>query len=231
MARDQPAAWLPWHQAAVAARRRRRCRRHACCDDYCSWSCSRGRPPGVGVGGLRGLLRELGGGGESDGWRRLLVRQSELLQGEVLVDVEEGGEGPSATERGADVGEALVEAADYVEDEGAVGDDFPESAEVVDHLLEAAAVLGNGEVALDEVVEPRLKLDGAYLPVPKELGLDGEPGVPGSAALGGRDLSEVVSERTEDPGLDDAIHPIPNRGGDRGVEVDMVLEGELAEGQ
>jgi hypothetical protein len=170
-------------------------------------------PSGVGAGGLRGLLRELGGGGESGDWRRLLVRQSELLQGEVLADVEEGGEGPSATEQGADVGEALVEAADYVEDEGAVGDDFPESAEVVDHLLEAAAVLGNGEVALDEVAEPRLKLDGAYLPVPKELGLDGEPGVPGRAALGGGDLGEVVGERTKDPELDDAIHPIPIRGG------------------
>jgi hypothetical protein len=134
-------------------------------------------------------------------------------------------------EQGADVGEALVEAAYYVEDKGAVGDDYPESVEVVGHLLEAAAVLGDGEVALDEVAEPRLKLDGAHLPVPKELGLDGEPGVPGSAALGGDDLGEVVGERVEDPGLDDAIHPIPIRGGDRGVEVDMVLEGELAKGQ
>jgi hypothetical protein len=188
-------------------------------------------PPRVGAGGLRGLLREPGDGGESGGWRRLLVHQSELLQGEVLADVEEGGEGPSTTEQGVDVGEVLVEATDYVEDEGVVDDDFPESAEVVGHLLEAAAVLDNREVALDEVAEPRLKLDGAYLPVPKELGLDGEPGVPGSAALGGGDLGEVVGERTEDSGLDDAIHPIPIRGGDRGVEVDMVLEGELAKGQ
>jgi hypothetical protein len=125
------------------------------------------------------------------------------------------------------VGEALVEVADYVEDEHAVGDDFPESAKVVGHLLEAAAVLGDGEVALDEVAEPRLKLDGVYLPIPKELGLDGEPGVPGSAALGGDDLGEVVGERADDLGLDDAIHPIPIQGGDRGVKVDMVLEGEL----
>jgi hypothetical protein len=134
-------------------------------------------------------------------------------------------------EQGTNVGEALVEATDYVEDEGAVGDDFAESTEVIGHLLEAAAVLGNGEVALDEVAEPHLKLEGAYLPVPKELGLDGEPGVPGSATLRGGDLDEVVGERTEDPGLDDAIHPIPIRGGGQGVEVDMVLEGELAKVQ
>jgi hypothetical protein len=69
------------------------------------------------------------------------------------------------------VGEALVEAANYVEDEGAVCDNFPESAEVINHLLEAVAVLDNGEVALDEDAEPRLKLDGAFLPVLKELGL------------------------------------------------------------
>jgi len=188
-------------------------------------------PPGVGPERLRGLLRGLGGGGESSDRRRLLVRQGELLQDEVLAGVEEGGEGPSATKQGTDVGEAFVEAAVHVEDEGAVGDDFPEGAEVVGHLLEVATVLGDGEVALDEVAEPHLKLDGAYLPVPKELGLNSELGVPGSAALGGDDLGEVVGEGAEDLGLDDAIHPIPILGGNRGVEVDMILEGELAEGQ
>jgi len=188
-------------------------------------------PPGVGAGRLRGLLRGLGGGDESSGRRRLLVRQGELLQDENLAGVEEGGEGPIATKQGTDVGEAFVEAAVHVEDEGAVGDDFPEGAEVVGHLLEVATVLGDGEVALDEVAEPRLKLDGAYLPVPKELGLNSELGVSGSASLGGDDLGEVVGEGAEDLGLDDAIHPIPILGGNRGAEVDMILEGELADGQ
>jgi hypothetical protein len=48
-----------------------------------------------------------------------------------------------------------------------------------------------------------------YFPVPEELGLDDMPGVPGSVALGGDVLGEVIDERVEDPGLDDAIHLIP----------------------
>jgi hypothetical protein len=58
-------------------------------------------------------------------------------------------------------------------------------------------------------VEPRFKLDGMYFPVPEELGLDDMPGVPGSVALGGDVLGEVIDEGVEDPGLDDAIHLIP----------------------
>jgi hypothetical protein len=138
-------------------------------------------PPEVGAGGLRGLLRGL------------LVRQGEFLQNKILADIEEGGEGSSAAKQGADVSEALVEAADHVEDEGAVGDDFAESAEVVGHLLETAAVLGDGEVALDEVAEPRLKLDGAHLPVPEELGLDGEPRVLGRVKKTDRNRSNGVN--------------------------------------
>jgi hypothetical protein len=96
------------------------------------------------------------------------------------VDVEEGGEGSSTTKEGADV----VKTADHVEDESAVGDDFLEGVEVISHLLEATTVLGDGKVALDEVAEPCHKLDGTYLPIPKELGLDSKPGVTSSATLG-----------------------------------------------
>jgi hypothetical protein len=60
----------------------------------------------------------------------------------------------------------------------------------------------------------------------RELGLDSEPGVPSSATL--RDnLDEVVDEGAENPGLDDVVYPIPIRGGDRSVEVDVNLEREL----
>lgn len=83
-------------------------------------------PPGVE---LEGLLWGIGGGGESNSRRRLLVRQ-----GEVLADGEDGEEGPSATKQSADVGEALVEATDRIEDEGAVRGDLPEGAEVISHL-------------------------------------------------------------------------------------------------
>jgi hypothetical protein len=64
----------------------------------------------------------------------------------------------------------------------------------------------------------------------QELGFDGEPGVPGSGALGGDDLREVVCEGVEDPGLDNAVHPIPVWRGDRGGE-DVRLERKFAEDQ
>jgi hypothetical protein len=121
------------------------------------------------------------------------------------------------------VGEALVEAADHIEDEGAVRDDLPEGVEVIGCFLEAMTILNDGEVSLDEVVEPRFKLDGAYFPVPEELGLDGEPDVSDSVSLGGDDLGEVIGEGVEDPGLDYAIHPIPIQRGNRGVKVDVIL--------
>lgn len=56
-------------------------------------------------------------------------------------------------QQGPNVGEALVEASDHVEDEGAIGDGLAEGAEIVGHLLEAAAVLGGGEIPLDEVAK------------------------------------------------------------------------------
>lgn len=98
--------------------------------------------------------------------------------------------------------EALIESADHVEDEDAVSDDLTEGAEIVGHLLEVAAVLSDGEIALDEVAELYLDLDGTHLLVAEELGLDNKPGVLDNGALGGDDLGEGV----EDPGLDHAIH-------------------------
>ena len=68
-----------------------------------------------------------------------------------------------AMQEGPHFREAVVEAADHVEDESAVGDDFAEGPKIVGHLLEAATVLGDGEVALDEVAKPRLQLARASL--------------------------------------------------------------------
>ena len=56
---------------------------------------------------------------------------------------------------------------------------------VIRHLLQLAAVLGDGEVALDKVAKLCLKLDGACLAVAEELGLHGKPSVPGRGAMGG----------------------------------------------
>jgi hypothetical protein len=92
------------------------------------------------------------------------------------------------------------------------------------------AVLGDGEVALDEVAKPRLQLNGAGLPIAEELRLDDEPGVPGSGALGGDDLAKIIGEGGDDLGLDDAVHPGPiRRDWDWRIVTDMALKRELAE--
>lgn len=133
----------------------------------------------------------------------------------------------STAQQGPEVGEALVEASNHVEDEGAIGDGLAEGAEIVGHLLEAAAVHDDGEIPLDEVVEFRLEVNGVNLPVAEELGLDGEPSVPGGRALGGDNVGEVVGEGVDDPRLDHTIHPIPVRREDRDVKVDLILQGVL----
>lgn len=51
----------------------------------------------------------------------------------------------AATKMQTDVGVALVEASDEVEDERAVGDRL---TEVIHHTLESPAVVGDGEVTL-----------------------------------------------------------------------------------
>jgi hypothetical protein len=151
----------------------------------------------------------LGGGGECCSWR--VASQGVFLQGQIVLHLQEGGEGAGASQQSTDVREALVEAMKHIEDEGAVGDDLSQGGEIVGHLLQTAAVLGDGEITLYEVVKLRLELDRPCLPIAQELGFDGESGVPGSGALGGDDLGEVVGEGVEDPGLDNAVHPIPVR--------------------
>jgi hypothetical protein len=128
------------------------------------------------------------------------------------------------------VREVLVETTKYVEDEGAVSDNLAQGGEIVGHLLQTAAVLDDREITLYEVAELRLELDRPCLSIAQELGFNGELGVPGSGALGGDNFGEVVSEGVENPGLDNAVHPILVRRGGRGGE-DVRMEGEFAEDQ
>ena len=65
------------------------------------------------------------------------------------------------------------------------------------------------------------------LPVAEKLGLDGEPDISSSGALGGDDFGEIVSEGAENQGLHHTVHPDPIRC----VETDVIPEGKLIEGQ
>jgi hypothetical protein len=76
-----------------------------------------------GVGGrVGGEGRQCcrGGRGPRAGDRCNLSTQSDLLQGEVVADLEEGREGALAHDQRPEVGVAIAEAAEDVEDEDAV---------------------------------------------------------------------------------------------------------------
>ena len=66
--------------------------------------------------------------------------------------------------------EPFVEAADDVEDEGAVLNGFAEVGEVVGHALELLAVIGDGEITLHKSSELGVKDEGASLAVTPRTG-------------------------------------------------------------
>jgi hypothetical protein len=76
------------------------------------------RPGWTGRGGSR--QRSRGRRGSRAGDRCSLSTQSDLLQGKVVADLEEGGEGALAHDQRPEVGVAIAEAAEDVEDEGTV---------------------------------------------------------------------------------------------------------------
>jgi len=113
----------PLHcQQAVERMCRRPCFRYhyAYCDD--SWRAFSEPPPGTtaaaALGGAAAASRSRCGGlGSDEGGRcRCLRREGDFLQAQGLLHLEEGGEGLVPLKVKTDVGEALVEASDEVED-------------------------------------------------------------------------------------------------------------------
>ena len=123
----------------------------------------------LGRRGRRGRRGDEGGGGRGGA-----VAGGEL-QKKIVPDLQEGGERPVAVEMHPESGIALVEAAQHVEHQRAVGDGLTELAKFGRHLLELLAVIYNREITLHEVSECGIEMKGTSLTVPKELGLDGEP--------------------------------------------------------
>jgi hypothetical protein len=76
------------------------------------------------------------------------------------------------------MGELLVEATDDVEDECAVGDVIAKANQCIPHGLETPAVVGDGEVALDEGAELGVEEESTLLPIAEELRLNSEPDDP-----------------------------------------------------
>jgi len=71
--------------------------------------------------------------------------------------------------------EPTVETSEEVEDERAVLNGLVEVTKSICHALELPAVGGDVLIALLEVAELRIEMEGASLAIPAKLGLDGEP--------------------------------------------------------
>ena len=109
----------------------------------------------------------------------------------------------------ADVAVSVVEHADDVEDQRAVGDRFAKGGEADRHGLEATTVVGDGEVALDEVSELDVEVECASLLVPQELGFQGELDVASRGIALHHGLGEIGGDGARNPRHDNAIHTYP----------------------
>jgi hypothetical protein len=81
------------------------------------------------------------------------------------VDLVEGGEGALAHDQRPEVGVAIDEVAEDVEDEGAILHGTTQIAKWVRHGLHLAAVLTDAEVPLDEGAEGRVEAESPGLSV------------------------------------------------------------------
>ena len=133
----------------------------------------------------------------------------------------------------ANVGEALVEAPDEVEDEGLIRENLAEHAKISGHPLETPIVICNGYVTLGEAVELGIRVEGARLAIAKELCFYGNPGVACGEAACEDGLGKIFGDGPEVPRLHDAVHArtIWIGSGDRSDGEDVVLEGELADNE
>ena len=127
------------------------------------------------------------------------MRHGHLLEGQLGDDVLEQREQPTAAKMTTDVAEPVVEAADDVQDQRAVSDGLAKGGEAVRHGLEATAVVGDGELPLDEVPELVVEVEGARLPLPQELGFQGEPDVASRGVALHHGLGEVGGDGARDP--------------------------------
>jgi len=105
------------------------------------------------------------------------MREGEFLYVQGLLCLKEGGEGLAPPKVKANVGEALVEAPDEVEDEGLIRENLAEHAKISGHPLETPIVICNGYVTLGEAMELGIRVEGARLAIAKELCFYGNPGV------------------------------------------------------
>ena len=131
-------------------------------------------------GGSRWSSNERGGGGRGRSGRET---PGDLLEGEVVPDLQKGGEGSLAGDPGLQVVVGASEAPQDIEHQDPIGHRTPEVVKSIGHALHPPAELTNREVPLLEGAEGGVELEGAKLGVAEELPLECHPGLPRSAAV------------------------------------------------
>ena len=157
----------------------------------------------------------------------------DLLQDKVVLNLQEGGEGPLPGDPCPQVAVAVVETRQDIEYQDSVLHRPAEVVKSIGHALHPPAVLADREVPLREVAEGRIELESAGLGVAEELTLERQPNLTRGATVGPDDVLEVEGEGPEDPGQGDAVETLPRRGlsRDRHVKEDVVIQGVALEGE
>ena len=182
---------------------------------------------GLGRGRCRGGAA-LGSSGDEHRrgcWGQVGLVGSELLKEQIVAHVVEGRERSGLLEQGHHVAVLLVEAAQDIQNQGAVLDDLTQVPKIICHLLHALTVIGDREIALLEEAKLGVELKRASFTVAAELLIDAQPGDPRGVIPNADRLHQIGVEGAEKPRADHGVHASPSRGGRGGVEEDMIIEG------
>jgi hypothetical protein len=173
-----------------------------------------GGPGGRSAGGLPPGRRLCASGGavEGRGRRGSLVRHGELLEEKLIPHRMEGGKGLSPLDESLQVTVAGAEVTQEVQHQGAVRHRLAEITEGVRQALHLAAVLPHVEIPLGELVELGVEVQGASVPVPEELFLEGEPRLTARVRLVADDVLELDGYSSVEPGEDHFVHQGPGQG-------------------
>jgi hypothetical protein len=166
---------------------------------------------------------KLAGGGRG----RALI-YSDVLQNQGGAGFEERGEIPGEANMAPNTVKVVNETTYDVEHKCAVADGLTKISQHICHVLEAVALLRDGQVTLVEVTKLGIEVEGASLLVAEELVLECEPDGASGGVTGHDGLLQVGGDGVGDPRLDDVVRAVPIReGGCRGFLEDMVLQGVL----
>jgi hypothetical protein len=123
----------------------------------------------------------------------------DFLQAEIVWHLLERWEGLRVREDGMEVFEVLVQPAQDVQHENAVGDVNTEVGEGVGEALHLPAVIVDAEVTLNKAPEGGIDVEGAGFMVAEEVVLQGQQGVVSPVAMLPGDMLPVGGDGVLDP--------------------------------